>query len=517
MKRPRWPIHPVGFAAFPALALYVVNLRQFPIAPRELLWTVAGSVLGALAVWAVLGVATRSVRLGAVLASAATLICFSYGHVAAVFERMRWPAPVTLAWLVLLGLAAGVGFLAVRWRARLAAASRLLDVVAATLVLVVGTQLGLTLRASQQRSFIFPTPVLQGATAAEHPDVYYIILDGYGRADILQSRFGYDNSVFLAALQQRGFQVLTRTHSNYNQTALSLGSSLNMTHLDPFARAIGEDTEDWNPLWQTINDNAVFRSARAAGYTTVSIASGFPFTELPSADRYLQPAEVQTEFENVFLNTTPLPRVLRLLHLPTEVDRYRAALLARFTALLDVATWPEPTWTFLHILAPHPPFVFDAVGGSVNDDLLLRHGDGTVWVRKDADRSAYRRAYIEQLQFVNRRVLAMIDDVLARSVTPPVIVLQGDHGPGSGFHTESLRLTDLDERFSILSAVLIPGATAPVLPDDATPVNTFRYIFNSVLGTTLPLEADRSYFSTVARRYRFTDVTDRLGRRGDTP
>lgn len=509
MKRPDWPSHPIGFAAFPALALYVVNLRQFPIAPRELLWPVLGSVVGVLAVWAVLGITTRSMRLGAVLASAAAFIWFSYGHVVAVFERMQWPAPVMLGWLVLVGLAAGVGFLAVRWRSRLSTVSRLLDVVSAALIVVVGAQWGLTLRANQTARFVFPTPV-QAVTSAQRPDVYYIILDGYGRADILQTRFGYDNRPFLAALQQRGFQVLTRAHSNYNQTALSLGSSLNLAYLDDFARAIGQEVEDWNPLWQTINDNAVFRSARAAGYTTVAIASGFPFTEIPSADRYVQPAEVQTEFENVFLNTTPLPRVQRFLHRPTAVDHYRAALLARLDALPSVAAWSEPTWTFLHILAPHPPFVFDAVGGPVNDDQLLRHGDGTVWVRNDAERAAYRRAYVAQLQFVNTRVLAMIDEVLARSATPPVIILQGDHGPGSGFHTESLRQTDLDERFSILSAVLIPGATAPVLPDDATPVNTFRYIFRSVLGATLPLEIDRSYFSTIAGRYRFTDVTDRL-------
>ena len=29
------------------------------------------------------------------------------------------------------------------------------------------------------------------------PDIYYIILDAYGRADVLEEMFGYDNTPFL--------------------------------------------------------------------------------------------------------------------------------------------------------------------------------------------------------------------------------------------------------------------------------------------------------------------------------
>src|SRR5688572_19610664 len=37
------------------------------------------------------------------------------------------------------------------------------------------------------------------------PDIYYIILDGYGRQDILQALYGFDNSSFLNELSARGF------------------------------------------------------------------------------------------------------------------------------------------------------------------------------------------------------------------------------------------------------------------------------------------------------------------------
>jgi hypothetical protein len=42
----------------------------------------------------------------------------------------------------------------------------------------------------------------------EPPDIYYIILDGYGRSDVLKNEYGYDNSDFLNASE--GFGILCR-------------------------------------------------------------------------------------------------------------------------------------------------------------------------------------------------------------------------------------------------------------------------------------------------------------------
>ena len=47
---------------------------------------------------------------------------------------------------------------------------------------------------------------------ASHPDVYYVILDGYARADALATHYGYDNEPFLDALRERGFVVADQGH-----------------------------------------------------------------------------------------------------------------------------------------------------------------------------------------------------------------------------------------------------------------------------------------------------------------
>ena len=37
------------------------------------------------------------------------------------------------------------------------------------------------------------------------PDIYYLVLDGYGRSNVLLSDYGFDNSEMIAALRDRGF------------------------------------------------------------------------------------------------------------------------------------------------------------------------------------------------------------------------------------------------------------------------------------------------------------------------
>ena len=54
-----------------------------------------------------------------------------------------------------------------------------------------------------------PVPVL-ALDDASHPDVYYVILDGYARADALATHYGFDNEPFLSALRDRGFSWPTR-------------------------------------------------------------------------------------------------------------------------------------------------------------------------------------------------------------------------------------------------------------------------------------------------------------------
>lgn len=125
----------------------------------------------------------------------------------------------------------------------------------------------------------------------ERPDIYYIILDGYGRADMLDSVYGYDNSSFIKALEERGFIVPRNSRSNYPQTPLSLSSSLNMQYLDTLASEMG-DSFLWWPLEDTIQHSQVRKYLERQGYKTVVVASDFDYTDIRDGDVYEKPFPV---------------------------------------------------------------------------------------------------------------------------------------------------------------------------------------------------------------------------------
>ena len=67
--------------------------------------------------------------------------------------------------------------------------------------------------------------------AADAPSVLSMVLDTYAHNDILKSRFNFDNTAFVKALESRGFIVAKDAFSNYIWTQLSMSSALNSAYL----------------------------------------------------------------------------------------------------------------------------------------------------------------------------------------------------------------------------------------------------------------------------------------------
>ena len=61
-------------------------------------------------------------------------------------------------------------------------------------------------------------PSRTGRLLKKAPDIYYIILDGYVRDDVLKDLFAYDNSGLIEYLRGRGFFVAEQSRSNYRKS-----------------------------------------------------------------------------------------------------------------------------------------------------------------------------------------------------------------------------------------------------------------------------------------------------------
>jgi len=322
------------------------------------------------------------------------------------------------------------------------------------------------------------------------PDIYYIILDGYGRSDVLKNVYGYDNSDFLNSLKELGFYVADCSQSNYAQTEMSLASSLNYNYLeelgDQFTPAVG----DRSRLAYLIKHSALRRNLEAAGYKTVAFATGFDWTQLDDADYYLSPESnfaQLNEFEYLLINTT-FARIIENASLSEQnagSELYRERTLFALDKLDKLTYIKEPKFVFVHLIIPHPPYVFGPTGGAAEP------------AKVDATRSESAGQYRDQTIYISSRMTEIVPKIIANSTTPPIIIIQGDHGPTVPSSPQ--------QRMKNLSVYYLPGVDAPFQPT-LTPVNTFRMIFNAYFGQNLELLEDVSLYSSYKDPFNFKTI-----------
>jgi hypothetical protein len=505
LKRPL-VLHPLLFAALPILFLYAYNVRQVLIAPSDVVLPLLVSVGLTALLWLLLWLVFRSVVKSGLLTTAAVAAFFLFGHIYDLLNNTwsglrRWQLAGLL--LVLLGLAT---WRVVRTRRALARSTLVLNLMAAALVLM-NLVSGIPGYLQNRRAMVRPKPE---AVAAEglYPDIYHIILDGHARTDILAKLYGYDNRWFIDSLRRRGFYVADRGRANYSQTYLSLASTLNMTYLDSLVQAVGVKSQDHRPFVRYLLSNRAMRELRNRGYRTVTFASGYSGTEFSEADIHLSPGWTPSEFLFVLLANTALsPGLLRDLGLNYWADAHRRRVDYALQHLPDASRVDGPALVFAHLLSPHPPFVFGPGGEAVRSSNPSTLIDGDFYhSHKPALVREYVDGYRGQVEYIDRAILRTIDEILRRSGSPPVIILQGDHGPGSQLSMTNPQQTCFPERMSILYGVLMPDRDYSMWYDSITPVNTYGLVFNRLFGDTVAPRPDRSYFATWDSPYVFYDV-----------
>jgi hypothetical protein len=328
------------------------------------------------------------------------------------------------------------------------------------------------------------------------PDIYYIVLDGYGRQDVLGNLYDFDNSEFVRYLRKKGFFVGDESKSNYAHTILSMASSLNFTYLDDVARKTSIDSVNWTPLASLIKENKIETLLTSIGYKTVYFHLGIYNFDDHSKDFYIKDS---TQFDD--------------LEVAVERDMDKRNINTRKKVLNVLDNLPrlkhieEPKFVYAHILSPHDPFVFGPDGEELNPKGQFEWMQDPLWqFGPPISKADYIKGYAQQVSYLNKRLKVVIESLLENREKPPIIIIQGDHGPKSNFHWNDPDKTDVYERMGILNALFIPGSDLSLKPD-ISPVNTFRIVLNEVFDGGIPMLPDLSYYSGYDSPYLMYNVT----------
>lgn len=504
-------LHPLLFVASPILILYWHNIDQVPFSHVVPMLAAAQALTGCL--WLALRWLFKDPLKSALMVSTASIFFFSYGHIhnlalgalnATVHRRAARSGLLIEESIFLHSLLTVICVLAcayliykiIKARSPLAFFNRLANMAASTLVLM--SLVGIASYKIGATSVRRDRP-LQPASAAspvgERPDIYCIILDGYGRADILKEYFGYDNSAFLGFLRGLGFTIAEESRSNYNWTFLSLASTLNLDYINDLADVVDRGSRDSRIPYDMIKNSKIVETLKANGYRYVHFSSTWGATQSsPQADVEIafKKGGFHSEFSRLLLSTT----LLKSSPVAEEAELATRHLYG-LEKLRSVCGLPGPKFVFYHLLPPHHPYIFDREGKVKRHAYLSNQFefDKLLWKEKGQ--------YIDQLRFVTGKIELAIGDILRNSPRPPVIVLQSDHGP---------TLTDVPQddflrsRFAILNALCLPSGTNAFY-GSITPVNTFRIILNALFGSGLPILEDQSYFSEFDHPYDFRKIS----------
>jgi hypothetical protein len=501
-------VHPLLLAACAVIGLFAASVGETALGDIWLPLAISVGVAGLLTVGGRL--VAGSWQRGAIIASLAVAMLFSFQsiyraiYIGAGLLNLPWLNFGGYLAIWSLALVAGMCLL-LRYPRSTQAATRILNLFALLLLAIAAGSAVRPLSRLWAAGQGGDEGPLALRAQADSPDIYYLVFDRYANLATLERDFDFDNRPFYEQLRQRGFHCAENSHANYPRTKISMASALNMRllHDAVYVDHVG-----------LLSRHRVGRALRAAGYDYYHLGNWYgPLRRNRDATFNWPVSSYPSYFAQELCRATPVVALMQLArgqplsHVP-ELES-PAAVEGRFNSIEEFAGRRGHKFIYAHFLLPHPPFVFNA--------------DGTLATPEQRAGRTHEESYVQQLRYANRRIIKLIDAIAARSQRPPIIVIQADEGPTliPSDHGKS-RVQKISKRTGIISAFRLPDRDAAALvPDDITPVNTFRLIFSSYFGANLqPLpnrvfywdHADGAGIPDSSKFVRAIDVTDELPR-----
>jgi len=492
-----FPVYPILLGVIWVLVTYSNNASILPsVSVITIPLLVVVGIIAAL--WGVVQLLVRDWRKSALVVAVMFCLTVFHGYIRDYTETSgAMASPIWLA-LMAVGVFAVIKMTRPKGRLHLTVVSNVLCIAILSVSIF---SVSISSRASDMEYEYEPVAV--NSIHNPTPDVYYIIPDTYTSFTVLEDYLGYDNSRFLTFLEDRGFYVSEDSYANYHHSILSISSVMNMRYWTDEELSI----EGPAALGAHLTQNPVGDTFKEADYTYVHIGSWWGFTAKNVRADITPVYSSLRELDFTLYKTTLWYDLADVLFGRGGNYILREAHLKQFDNLVAVSKMEEATFTFCHSILPHPPFLFEADG---------THTSG--WMVPPEE---WRRMYLAQLEFTTTKLMEAIDGILANSEVTPIIILSADEGYAGtawkeywegkqGLDTIMEDRPDLvAKRHGNLYAVLNPYGDSLPLP--ASPVNTFRYVFNSLFDSQLEYLPDRYFLKSMGEyEHEFIEITGKL-------
>lgn len=353
-------------------------------------------------------------------------------------------------------------------------------------------------------------PAAEPFTAAEPdpaaPDVVLLVLDGYGRADVLDANFDAGIDGFLDGLEGHGFLVADAATANYPFTFAAVSTMLDGAYTIDDGPVEGGELAAIRSLLS--GHSGMIRDFAADGYETRYLLNAWAGSHCGDlVDVCVSGGIVGRSMWNLGRMTILSPLVDEIWRNPLNNQS-----VDHLASLADILLAPSrdgrPVFTFAHIILPHVPLRL------AEDCSRTDGGPASEWGTQPALRAERHARYRAQVACVNTLVLQALDRYLAAR-PDAVVMLTADHGPGASLNpnhsVESVPDRALAERIPILSAYRLPGCD-DVTRIDLTPVNGARALLRCALGVELDPLDDVTRWVDFDAEGVATDITARVAR-----
>ncbi len=515
IKLSRFPFHSILLSIYPIAYLFSHNIVFIPIEYTypSLLISTGMTIIFLL----LFGLVLRDWEKAGLLCSLIIILFFSFGHISNALDKvLTAPLAVTTLGWVWLALFLLLSFFALRAKLPTGSTSFLNIVSAALLIFplitIVSTMVSVNSVGNQQirdklariRGQAQAEADVPALSTSEMPDIYYIILDSYERADMLAKYYQFDNTPFISELEKRGFYVASSSRSNYMNTTFSLNTAMNMIYFHEFPATLIKNAR------YNLQTNYVSEFLRDHGYRVIVFDSGTGDSNNQYADIFLAPETGQetrtatvNPFESLLLRTTVALVMFKeeaqtsneggvddalVASVNHELDVRRDRINNAFDHLPDYANQEGPYFLFAHIYLPHIPFLY----GPGGIERKYEPDMNFYWYQPAPD--DYIEQYGYQIEYVNQAILRTIDEIISTSKKPVAIILQSDHGDDKFLNWNAPTAQGVDLRTTTLNAMYFSDGGDAQLYPTITTVNTFRVVFNHWFGTKYPLLPDKVFF-----------------------